>query len=82
MKKQFLLVGVIVAMGLGSFFMACDDDDDTQNVHGCKCTNGGNSDDEIWTTEEMKAEVGVDNCEDLEKTVYYGHRIPVVCEAF
>jgi hypothetical protein len=38
MKKHFILVSAITAIGLGSFFMACDDDDKATKLPTCKCT--------------------------------------------
>jgi hypothetical protein len=63
MKKQFLLVGVIVAMGLGLFFMACDDDED--NEKSCSCTESDYSGYNA-TRNVTPSSYGAANCADLE----------------
>lgn len=64
MKRKFVFVGVICAMGLGAFLTSCGNDDPI----GCECFIDG--DRETYTYSEMKREYGVSSCSSLTSAIW------------
>ena len=90
MKKQFLLIGALVAMSMGVMFTACKNgQSDKEPANGCKCTikDDGETFTERFSIEDMEDYYGVTTCSKLASTIKSeakssGVSITINCSAY